>query len=656
MRNGNHYDLTGIPIEELMSYEFLTVLKKPSTIFEAPAAAFSLTGEEIQKSGVTNLPDALRMVPGVQVSQHNASNWAITMRGFSGMSRGISGQFANKLLVLQDGRSLYTPLFSGVSWDAQDALLEDLARLEVIRGPGAALWGANSVNGIINIVSKESDETQGIMVNSGVGSEQRVFSHIRYGGKFGRQTFFRVYGKVRKVDDLADSEGNVSVDSWHTLRGGFRMDSYHGRSSFMLEAEAYDGKAGQRYNTISEPSPPFPQEFNFEDNFSGGHILGRWQQRFSNTSELTLQAYFDRVKRDEAVVKGRVHTLDFDFHHRFRKQRHEILWGAGYRFTSDSFDSTFAFALNPASRDVDLLNAFVQDEIGFARNRLFLTLGSRFEHNEYTGLEVQPNLRLRWLPNERYAFWVAASRAVRTPSRGEIDARIILEAFGDSTLLVFSGNNNFKSEKLLALEAGFRSNRFGRLTWDVATFFNIYHDLRTDELDGNFPERDPGTGFFFKRIFPKNKMDGHTYGLELSADWLASHKLTLHALYAYLQMELTPRDRQDRFAKSIEGQSPEHQFSLASDFVLNDRIQINTRIRYVDSLPSQQVSEYLTADFSINWKAGNRFRITVVGQNLLQSQHAESSQILTAGNTQIVTRTRASEVQRGIYGKATWRF
>ncbi|RMF60307.1 MAG: TonB-dependent receptor, partial [Calditrichaeota bacterium] len=403
-----------------MNIEFVSVFKKSEDPFETPAATYLVSQKEIERSGAMTIPDALRMVPGMQVAQHDASSWGVTTRGFSGLSRGISGQFANKLLVLQDGRSVYTPLFSGVSWDTQEILLEDVERIELVRGPGATLWGANAVNGIINIISKNARDTQGALVTAGVGSERRSFAQFRYGGRIGEKSAYRIFGKYVKFDGLVDSSGNKTPDDWHVAHGGFRFDWDSGsQDEITVEGGVYSGEVGQRYRITNSPEPPFLQTFDFNADVSGGHLLSRWKRTFSSTSDLALQLYFDRVKREEAVVKGDINTFDLDFQHRFLLgDRQEIIWGTGYRFITDDFDSTFAFSLRPGSRDVSLFSAFLQDDIALARHRLYLIIGSKFEHNDFTGFEIQPNIRLKWTPSTRQTVWAAVSRAVRTPSRG----------------------------------------------------------------------------------------------------------------------------------------------------------------------------------------------------------------------------------------------
>ncbi len=655
--------LLDIPIEQLMEIEFVTVFKKPGSLMESPAAVFALNSDDIEVSGVTSLPDALRMVPGLQVAQHNANSWAVTSRGFSGMSRGISGQFANKLLVLSDGRSIYTPLFSGVSWEAQDFLLDDTERVEVVRGPGATLWGSNAVNGIINIVSKDARKTQGAFASVGGGSEQRAFSHLRYGGRLGDRTYYRVYGKYLKLDNLVNHDGDALNDGSNMFRGGFRFDSDLVYSHLTLQGELYSGRLNRSYNTIRSETGPFPQQFDYRDETRGGHLLARMQHSFSNSSELTVQAYYDRVETEEAVVRGNINTYDMEFSHRFDVgTRQEFIWGGGLRIVSDNFDSTFAFYLNPHSRTMKLGNAFLQDEIKILPRHVSLIIGSKFEHSDYSGFEIQPSARLRWTPVPTHTMWAAASKAVRTPSRGEIDARILLQentanSAESSQFLAFVGSDTFKPERLTAWELGYRGWLSPNFMIDVATFYNDYDNLRTDNFVAGFDLVSlPGTPHSFLSLFPENEMRGTSYGFEFSADWQASRNWRFRTIYSHLQLNLDLINSFDTFTKSIEGQSPRHQMMLSSSWTPVDDVHSDLRLRYVSSLAAQEIPDYVTADVRIGWDLNRNLQLSLVGQNLLQSRHAESSEILRSMNQVEVTRTVASQIQRGVYSRLIWHF
>jgi len=655
-------DLTSLSIEELMEIEFVRLFKKPGRLFESAAAAYAISDDDIGRIGVNSLPEALRTVPGIQVSQHNASSYAVTIRGFSGLSRGIGGQFANKLLVMSDGRTIYTPLFSGVSWETQDVMLEDIERIEVIRGPGASIWGANAVNGIINIISKSSEDTQGTLLSVGGGTEFRSFGHLRYGGSLGDDTFFRIYGKYLKADGFVDSSGTDTPDDWHILRGGFRVDTYPSTDNLLtLQGEIYSGNFGQTYNIVRTVEPPFWSTFNFDNKNSGGSVLGRWRHKISSDSEFSLQVFFDRVRLKEATVNGRIHTYDLDFYHRLPLgRRHDIVWGAGYRLVSDRFDSTFTFSLNPATRKIDILNAFVQDDIRLLDKQLILTVGSKFEHNEFTGFEVQPNIRLFWSPAENHAVWTSVSRAIRSPSRGERDARIVLQASGTrvpTTFIVLNGNDGFESESVLAFETGYRVRMANRLTSDIAVFFNDYDNLRSDDLipPAIASVHPPHTEF---PVFVNNNLTGRAYGLEVTGDYQASKNFKLKATYNYLKLDLSHKliPGRDLVNEGIEDQSPQHQFYLETFYQLHPKLNANVFLRFVDELPGQGVSSYLSLDCHVRWRLSEAFSVSLTGQNLLTNHHAEDSQILNSSAVFFTTGTKATRVQRGVYTKFSLTF
>lgn len=638
-------ELSKLDFEELMNIEITSVSKKAQKVSEAAAAIFVITNEDIQRSGVTSIPEALRMVPGLEVARIDASTWAITCRGFN-------GRFANKLLVLMDGRSIYTPLFSGVFWDVQDTLLEDLDRIEVIRGPGATLWGANAVNGVINIITKQAKDTQGGLVTAGVGTEERGLGSVRYGGKLNDDTYYRVYAKYFDRDSAVDVSGHDGADEWHVLRGGFRMDWEPANSnSLTLQGDIYDGDAGQRLS-VTSLTAPYTRTFDEDTEITGAYLLSRWKRTISDNSDIMLQLYYDRTERNTAVMDESRDTFDIEFQHQFSlSERQEFIWGLGYRFTSDDIDNTFSLSFYPDNRDDNLFSAFLQDEIMLIEDRLHLTLGSKFEHNDYTGFEIQPSVRLIWTPYRQHSVWTAVSRAVRTPSRAEEDVRINQKVFPGSPPRVVSlfGNHDFDSEELIAYELGYRVQLMDRLSLDIAAFYNDYDDLRTEEPGEPFPETSPSPPHLVIPYTAGNKMKGETYGIELAADWRVLDWWRLQAAYTYLQMQLhLDGDSRDMRSVSAEGESPHNQVSLRSSMDLTRDLDFDLWLRYVDNLPSQDVGSYITLDARLGWKLYKDIELSVVGQNLLDSHRLEfEPEILD---------TYPTEVERSVYGKITWRF
>lgn len=395
-----------------------SVSRREQKVSETAAAVYVISQEDIRRSGVTSIPEVLRLVPGIQVAKVNSNMWAISTRGFN-------LRFANKLLVLIDGRTVYNPMFSGVYWNSKDTLLEDVERIEVIRGPGAAMWGANAVNGIINIITKDAENTQGSLVTGGVGNEEKGFGAFRYGGKIRDDVSYRGYVKYFNRDEYIGSLGEDSNDNWEALQGGFRIDKDTANmNSFTLQGDIYNGDAGS-LNDINIPFPPYSTRLNVSEDFSGGNILGRWEKTFSDTSDMALQLYFDREEETFAFIKtfkNMTTTYDIDFQHRFKlNDRQDITWGLGYRYLLTNYKNSNNVVFDPTSRDLNLYSAFIHDEISLIQDRLKLILGSKFEHNSFTGVEMQPNGRLLWTPHERHSAWASVSRAVRTPSRADHD-------------------------------------------------------------------------------------------------------------------------------------------------------------------------------------------------------------------------------------------
>lgn len=622
-----------------------SVSKKKQKLSEAAAAVYVITQDDIRRSGATSIPEALRMVPGLQVARLDANKWAVSSRGFN-------GRFANKLLVLIDGRSVYSPLFSGVYWDVQDTLLEDVDRIEVIRGPGATLWGANAVNGVINIITKNAEDTQGGLLTAGGGNEERGFGQVRYGGKIGEDAYYRAYAKYFDRD-----AGAHGADDWHVGRVGFRADwNVNEMDALTFQGDYSDGESGER-STYPILSPPFSDTVEDDSPFSGGNILFRWERQFSEASDLALQTYYDRTERATTFVAQKHDTFDLDFQHRFRPMEgQEIVWGLGYQFIADEIVGSWTLAVDNEHQEDHLLSAFVQDEMSFMEDRLRVTVGSKFEHNDYTGFEFQPSGRVLWTPRERDTVWAAVSRAVRTPSRietAEDGGRINLRAFpglgGVTTLASLFANSDMESEELLGYELGYRTRVTDRLTLDIAGFYNQYDDLRTLDLETPYMEDTPAPSHILIPFRVGNKMDGETYGVELAAEWKVLKWWRLDAAYTYLQMELhVDADSGDILSEAAEGQSPHNQFSLRSSMDLPSNLEFDSWLRYVDNLPDLDVNSYVTLDVRLGWKPRENIELFVVGQNLIDSEHREFGPRFL--------ETQATSVERGVYAGLTWRF
>ncbi len=640
-------DLSELSLEALMDIEVTSVSKKPQRLADSATAIYVITQEDIRRSGVTSIPEALRMAPGVQVAHIDNNSWGISVRGFNSF-------FANKLLVLIDGRSVYTPLFSGVYWNVQDTMLEDINRIEVIRGPGATLWGANAVNGVINIITKNSADTQGYLLSAGAGDQERGFSSLRYGDKIGKNITYRVFAKYFDRDCQA-SDTHDPADSWHSRRGGFRMDGrLTHNDTFTFQGDIYDTDTG---NTLEyyNLSPPYEYTGSDSPDMKGGNILMRWQRSFSSISDLELQAYYDRTELDESIYKESRDTYDLDFQHRFQPSDfQEIIWGLGYHFTRDNMDgNAYAKANKTYHRSDDLFSAFIQDEISLIPEKLTLILGSKLEHNDYTGYEVQPNARLLLRPNKDHTLWAAVSRAVRTPSRAEHDSRITVDIkpnpatpwYPLPTKYELVSSTDFDSEELTAYELGYRYVGFDCLTFDLAVFYNDYNKLRTIRMI----DLQPRTGYYYIANTFENNSKGSIYGGEAVIVCRPQDWLTLQAIYSYQYetLEMTGHNTAEILTHEI-GANPHHQASLRSQLDLPENIELDFWFRYVDALPDKNTDSYITMDMRIGWQPVVDFNLDLVGQNLLDKEFPQCNK-----GTQGIVST---EVERSFYLKATWRF
>ena len=669
-------DLTELSLEELMNIEVTLASRKEEKLFETAAAIFVITQDDLRRSGVTSLPEALRLVPGMQVARMDANKWAVSARGFN-------DRFAQKLLVLIDGRTVYTPMFSGVFWEIQDVLLEDVDRIEVIRGPGATLWGANAVNGIINITTKNAHDTQGGLVRVGIGTEERGFGAVRYGGRMAEDACFRFYGKYFVRDAFVVASGEPGADDWSMFRGGFRGDwQVLGRGSLTVQGDLFSGEARETVR-IPSLSPPFEQTSEEDIELSGGDVLARWEQAYSPGSDLALQVYYDRNRRMDSVwLLIDRETYDVDFQHRFALgARQEVVWGLGYRFSRDETEGSFLTSFDPAGRSTDLFSAFLQDDVRLVEGRLRLTVGSKFEQNDFSGFEVQPNVRLLWTPHSWQTAWAAVSRAVRTPARVDEDVRLAFQAYASEELLPISppgsppflvtieGDGNFDSEQLLAFEVGYRIRPIPELFLDIAGFFNDYRDLRAARDTPLSLGTLPGPPHLRIPLVVDNLMEGETYGAEGVAEWqLPGNRGRLRAAYTYLKVDLQLKPGANPESATPEMGNPEHQFYLQSSLDLYRGLQLDGILRYVSRLPGRESSSeasypdlpyverlrridipgYVELDLRVGWHPTQNVEVSITGQNLLDSHHPEFEDFFIS--------THPTETERGVYGAVKWMF
>jgi iron complex outermembrane receptor protein len=644
-------DLSQVSLEDLMNIQVTSVSKKEQKMSQAAAAIFVITQEDIRRSGAANIPDLLRLVPGLAVSQINANTWAVSARGFN-------QQFTNKLLVLIDGRAVYTPLLGGVNWDTQVVPLEDIDRIEVIRGPGATIWGANAVNGVINVVTKRAADTQGALVTGGGGTEGQAQGTVQYGGTLRGNTNYRVFTDYLSHNALPEPGGGSGDDAWHLLHGGFRADAnISTKDSVTLQGDVYAGEEGATIIHIFSIDPPVVANRDVLAGLSGGNLLARWNHTFSSRSDTTFQFYFDNYERTGPESDETRNTIDFDFsHHWIWGSHQDVVWGAGYRRTWDQDLGTIDQAFNPPNTELQLFTFFAQDTFKVLPDRLFLTAGTKVENNYFTGYELEPSVRLAWAPSNWMTFWSAVSRAERTPARRDTGLNAALAVFpdpaGSSTPVevVLFGNPKFRSEHVLAYEAGFRAQPNRRLSLDASTFFNRYDHLESHEPGQEVLEPSPAPARFVIPITFGNLMYGTTEGGEISANLKLTDRWTISPSYAFLEMHLhTKAASQDTLSVAeFEGSSPRHQAQLRSHVDLSHGLSWDASANFVSALPTQGVASYTRLDTQLKWKFAERAEISLVGQNLLRDHHLESMDALTLVNSSLI--------KRSAYAKFSWRF
>ncbi len=659
--------LLDLSLEELISLEVpdvTSVSRKKQRLIDSAAAIYVITNEDIRRSGVTSIPEALRMVPGMQVARLNGNTWSISTRGFNYI-------FANKLLVLVDGRTVYSPLFSGVNWDVQDTMLEDIARIEVIRGPGAALWGANAVNGVINIITKHSADTQGGLISAGTGNEEKFFGAYRHGGELNDYGHYRVYFKSFERDGLANADGSDAADDWKINRAGFRTDwKTTNGSDFSLQGDIYAGTTRPALMLFNEDDFSMDVATDMDRDQKGGNLIGNFKEQYSDGSDISLRAYYDRYENYDYRVTEKREIADIELQHHIAPwSRHDVIWGLSYRLTKYKLSEMRHISLPQNSRIDRLYSAFIQDDITL-NPEWSIILSSRFEHNGFTGFEVQPNAKIIWKAGKNRTFWGSISRAVKTPSISEtsVTSKGITFYQADTTplvLLSITGNDQLKSEKLMALELGYREQFHNTFRLDITSFYNEYDDLiryagydqciygnKYVQNDLTFCTDNPLSPAFLD--YPSTLINGlkaSTYGVEITADWQASDWWKLQLTYAWLQVDAN-RQSEDAFSRPneilIEDLSASNTFNMRSSMNLPNQWYFDFWIRYMDKLPNATVDAYTALDLRVAKKLGQNLELSLTGQNLFDSQRQEFSEIFSGlGST---------EVQESWYLQLRWNY
>ena len=627
-------ELKQLSLEDLANVEVISVARHPQKLSHAPSAVQVITAEQIRRSGASSIPEALRLADNLDIAQKNSHDWAITARGFN-------TALANKLLVLIDGRTVYTPLFSGVFWDVQNTLLADIERIEVISGPGGTQWGANAVNGVINIITKSAKDTQGGHLELAGGNQLDDMAGARYGTRVGPEVYLRTYAQRFARGDERLAGGAPAHDAWDQQQGGFRLDAdLDKRSALTVQGDYYRGSEDVVTGNTAR--------------VDGGNLLARWSRRNAGGADWSLQVYYDRTHLLDPVpafvVNGNLlaragfltddlDTLDADFQYRFDLDpRNRVQWGFGLRHTRDEVDNAPALAFLPRVLDQNLYSAFAQDEITLG-DTLVATVGSKLEHNDYTGLEVEPSARLQWSPGDEQMVWAAISRAVRTPSRIDRD----LVEPGSGPLVLLAGSPTFISEAVIARELGYRARLGERVALSVAAFYNDYQHVRSTSIT-------PATVL---PLFFQNNVEGETHGLELGVDYQVTGNWRLHGAWDPIREHLRVRTGQFDFNAALnETADPRERATLRSSLDLPHGLQFDAALRWtaareINNGPQlAKVDGRADLDLRVGWQLSDSVELSVAGQNLL---HAQRVQYGYPGPAQV-------QIERSVYGKFAWRF
>jgi iron complex outermembrane recepter protein len=641
-------DLTQMSIEELMNLEVTSGAKKEEPLQRTAAAIFVITSEDIRRSGATNLPDVLRMAPGIDVSQTSANSWNVSSRGFN-------DAFANKMLVLIDGRTVYSPVFSGVFWDAQDILLADVERIEVIRGPGAALWGTNAVNGVINIITKNAAKTQGATATAAGGNVVGGYGAGQYGGQLPGGGFYRVYVKGFSTESVPGATGLGPQDGWNLEHGGFRADwNLNSRDSLTVEGDIFHsaGQGTTSFTTSLSPLTFAPVPGGLEDH--GGSLMAHWKRIFSPRSEISLQVYFDHETADAGFITGTSNTVDVEFqHHLAVGKRHDIVWGVDYRAIQIDTIGGMPVSFTPPRAFENLASAFAQDEIELMPGRLRLTIGGRVQREYSSGVDFQPDARLLWTPTTRQAVWLAASRALRGISPSDTSVAAFLGPVpGPGGLLIVPealGNPNIRPEAEISFQIGYRAQLTSSISFSTTAYLNHYTRVHGEDAGTPIFESGPGIPFLLLPETADNKIDGQTHGIEFFGNWKPVSIWKLSGGLTWLDGFF--RDGSTNAAPNTTANTlnaPHHQFSIRSSLDLPHRIEFDSGLYRVGPLDVLGVAGYYRLDARFGWRFGEHAEFSVVGQNLLSSSHVESASD--------ADWFAAIAIRRSYYAKMTWHF
>ncbi len=613
-------DLTELSLDELLDINVRLTTRRGESLGKSPAAVYVLTHDAIRRSGATSVPELLRLVPGVEVTRFGTGKWGVGIRGFNG------GIFTNRLLILVDGRSVFSQAKVGMFWDTLDTLIPDIARIEVVRGPGAALWGSNAFNGVINIVTSHGQDSLGGIAELAAGDEEKWFANGRYGTKLGDDGYIRGYIKSFERDEASRPDGSSNHDRWTGTQAGMRFD--HGNidsGATSIQINAYEGDEGEELDLPDFSSPTLAGRFKQKLHYSGMNAVTHWQQRLDDKSDVSVRLTMDHSKREDLLFNLNINSYDLDFQHDYSPApKHRLVWGLSYRHTSDELkDQHIRFT--PVRRSYGVASGFAQYEHDIRRN-LRLIAGSKVEQNDFTGRELQPNLRALWSPASYGSFWLAASKASRTPSRTEHDSIIDFDLINPFVQLQIRGSKGFKSEELTAHEFGWRRQFGDHFNVDLALFYNEYDGLRTLELSAPEPSQPvPGkaTPPFTVPLLASNEADARSWGGELMLTALWHTNWHMEFQYSQVQIHVDPGSSTDPNVENAEGESPLHRATIRSFWNLPNQVELSATVRYVDEVERQNIDEYTELDLVLSKRFNRNIRLSLVGQNLLDNAHEE---------------------------------
>jgi iron complex outermembrane receptor protein len=603
---GSASSLKSLTLEQLSDVEVVTYNKTPSDLMKTPAAIYVITSDDILRSGATSIADALRLAPGVEVARISSTTWAIGIRG-------LQNNFSKSVLVLIDGRNVYTPLFAGVYWDVQDMPLEDIDRIEVIRGPGGTIWGPNAGNGVINIITKRASDTQGAIGSALAGNQDHTIDDLQYGGMPGKQFSFRLFGRGFERAHEYHTDG-INDDTWHQERGGFRADYAAGRATYLAEGDVYRGSSPHIVGT----TPLY-------DKVSGGDINLRWERRVNDSNGFYVQTYFDRTLRtNPAFLSETRNTFDMEFVHHFMLLKHQSFsYGGGLRFSPYlTHEQESVDTLSPAGGTDHVHTAFVQDELDLGP-RVTVTVGAKMQHNNFSGFDVQPSARVLWQAGKHQSLWAGVTRAVTTPSDLEENFLIVAQE-APNTFLQLLGNKQFKSEDVIGYEAGYRVVRGDRFYVDLSSFWNQYSRLQS--FSALTPSVSQGNTYL--TIQYQNQIAGHTTGFEFAPRFTIASWWRVNSSYSFVSSTFNSNGPTSDIsstgsASTYEKSTPRHAVFVESRIDLPFRIQFDQFYRYASQLPAQKVKAYQTMDLRASRPIGRDILVQVVGQDLFQPHHAE---------------------------------